>query len=331
MACRKMVSEIPGPFFPYKMQNFISLWLINTSTMKKSLEKSICVLLAVFTVLSCVDSRNREMARLISERDSLLAITTEQDSIQVELDNYMQVIASTIDSIKTQENILTLTRDENGKPLSKRQIRENLTTLEQIISRQRDRIEELEAQLIHNGKDSTSYYRQLVLFLNEQLEVKNRQIEALKNELSRKDRHIAALDSQVSVLKQDVLDLEEQNRDQNETIQNQTAALQAQNDQLNRGHILVASKTKLQNLEVIGKGLVSQKKINYANLDDSIFTTVDLRSVQEIPLESKKPKILTAHPADSYRIEKVDKNNSILIISDPGRFWSLTVYLIIQL
>lgn len=283
-----------------------------------------------FIVLfSC--KQEREIARLTSELDSLMAVTTKKDSIQREFENYMGVIVSTIDSIRTQENILILTKDENGNPLSRKQIRENLLLLENVINRQRERIEELEMQLALKGQDSTSYYRQLILYLYDQIEEKNSQIESLKQEMSRKDRHIAALDSQVSALKQDVMELEQQNLDRDETILAQNAALQAQDEQINTGHILIASRKQLQELDVIGKGVSSRKKINYANLDDSIFTTVNLRSIQEIQLNSKNPKILTAHPADSYDIVKIDPTHSVLAITDPGRFWSLTVYLIIQL
>lgn len=286
--------------------------------------------ITLIVLFSC-KQQQREIARLTSELDSLMAVTTEKDSIQREFENYMGIIASTIDSIRTQESILTLTKDENGNPFSRKQIRENLLLLENVINRQRERIEELETQLALKGQDSTSYYRQLILYLYDQIEEKNSQIESLKQEMSRKDRHIAALDSQVSVLKQDVMELERQNLDRDETILAQNAALQAQDEQINTGHILIASRKQLQELDVIGKGLTSRKKINYVNLDDSIFTTVNLRSIQEIQLESKSPKILTAHPSDSYDIVRKDQTHSVLVITDPGRFWSLTVYLIIQL
>lgn len=292
--------------------------------------KKVLIIISFCLSVACQD-QHREKIRLSSQLDSLQAVMTEQDIARQEVEDYMRVIVSAIDSIKVQENILTLPLDETGRVLSKKEIRNNLTLLEELIRRQRDRIAELESQLAAKGQDSTSHYRQLIMYLNDQLEQKNRQIASLKQDLSRKDRRIEELGSEVSGLKQDVQNLEQQTKEQEDLIQAQQTALLVQDEHINRGYLLVETQKRLQELKVIGKGASSKKNINYATLDASIFTPIDIRVFQEIQLKSKNPKVLSAHPANSYRFEKTDKEHSTLIISDPQRFWELTVYLIIQL
>ena len=53
--------------------------------------------------------------------------------------------------------------------------------------------------------------------------------------------------------------------------------------------------------------------------------------MNEIPLNSSSPKILTQMPTSSYKIEKKSKNQSTLYILDANAFWSVSNFLIIQL
>ena len=58
------------------------------------------------------------------------------------------------------------------------------------------------------------------------------------------------------------------------------------------------------------------------------FTKVDITEMKELPLSAKKAKIITTHPAGSYKLEgenKVDK----LVILNPDEFWSVSKYLVI--
>ena len=61
-----------------------------------------------------------------------------------------------------------------------------------------------------------------------------------------------------------------------------------------------------------------------------VFTKADKRTLTEIPLHSKKAKIYTKHPENSYRI---DDNNGVktLVITNPEKFWELTNFLVVQI
>lgn len=65
------------------------------------------------------------------------------------------------------------------------------------------------------------------------------------------------------------------------------------------------------------------------DFDESYFTTGDKRNLSEIPTHSKKAKILTSQPADSYEIVDVN-GQKVVKITDPTKFWQLSNFLVIQ-
>ena len=60
------------------------------------------------------------------------------------------------------------------------------------------------------------------------------------------------------------------------------------------------------------------------------FTQIDIRTTKEIKLYSKDAKLLTTHPEGSYALEKNDKGEITLHITNTNSFWSVSRYLVIQ-
>ena len=59
------------------------------------------------------------------------------------------------------------------------------------------------------------------------------------------------------------------------------------------------------------------------------FTQADKRTLNEIPLHSRKAKVWSKHPKESYEI--VDNNGQkVLRILNATKFWELSNYLVIQ-
>ena len=137
-------------------------------------------------------------------------------------------------------------------------------------------------------------------------------------------KNIAELQEQKAVLEKDVADLQEI-----EKIHKQT--LDMQSDMLNECYVKVGTKKELQNAGLlVGKGLLSKKRVNTSNLNKDLFMKVDIRNFLELPIPVKKIKIMTPEPpATSYTIEKT-MSGVILRIQDPTAFWNASSYLIIQ-
>ena len=287
--------------------------------------------LVLVLLVSCVSSTSKkEFAALQAERDSLLVLTHEQDSVKSVMDSYVETIALALDSIKFQEQILTIRVDENGKPLRRDEVKENLELLADVIRRQREKIEEMEARLLSQGVDSTSNYRSIISHLYEELDRKNAQIDEMQIELDRRAAEVRRLNKRVVNLENDVASIADHAKAQAEIIEMQTEILEAQNKQLNIGYIKIGNRKELQNAGIIKSGLFAGSKLNDKGVDTDLLDEIDLRDFTRISLSSKKPKLLTSHPVSSYSMEK-DGDMTTLVIINPAVFWSMSNCLIIQL
>src|SRR5690606_27828549 len=59
------------------------------------------------------------------------------------------------------------------------------------------------------------------------------------------------------------------------------------------------------------------------------LTPVNKYKVSVIPFKGNAPEIITNHPPESYRIEKVGQNANRLVITDPDKFWDLSSCLVV--
>lgn len=292
--------------------------------------RKVAFIIMCLSLFSCQNkARQKQIENLQAERDSLLLVTHLQDSTKAILDEYVQTIASTLDSIKINEKILTVRVDDNGKALKKSEIKDNLLMLADVLERQRERIEELERQLLLEGVDSTSYYRTILLHLYDQLEEKNDQIQRMQQELDTKTTEVKQLNKQVTTLKNDVESISDQTKQQAAIIEQQTEILEVQNAILNNGYIRIGTKTDLLKAGIIRESLFSVR-LNTEALNQSNFDEIDIRYVTEITLLSARPKLLTTHPATSYTLKNQGDCTEFIIL-DPTSFWSISNYLVIQL
>ncbi len=157
------------------------------------------------------------------------------------------------------------------------------------------------------------------------MEVKEARINSLLVEINNKNKDIAQLTTHVNNLKSEVTEINKKNEMLSTAVVEQTKML-------NEGRILIADKKKLQEIGVLTKGnLIKKSKFNPNNVNLEYYETVDISQVRTIPLNSKKPKILTPVPSGSYKIDNGQDGGKILIISDPTAFWSLSNILVIQL
>ena len=80
-----------------------------------------------------------------------------------------------------------------------------------------------------------------------------------------------------------------------------------------------------------GSGLFKKGSVlKDGDVNKDYFTQVDIRTTKEIKLYSKDADILTTHPTDSYALEKDDKGQLTLKVTNPKEFWSVSKYLVIQ-
>ncbi len=282
------------------------------------------VALMIFSLSSCVESSGKYKT-LKAQNDSLAMKTAEFNEIFATLNE----VEEGLKSIRETENILTIQSQGAGMEVqaNKRdQLKSDVAAIGDAIKSYKAQIDKLKK----DGRVKSKEFTKRLDALTAELDQKSKLIADLSTQLEEKDamlkiktQQITSLDQTVSTLKNDVSNLNTETKSQKETIANQDV-------QINTGYYIIGSKSELIAANVMSKGgLFKSAKISY-NAEQSVFTKIDIRKVSEINLNSKRAKVLSIHPANSFTMEADASGMQILKINDYGKFWEQTKYLVIQ-
>ena len=281
---------------------------------------------AVLLVSSCNVERSEKYQNLLAERDSLYTEAVAAKGGFDQALNTINEIENALESVRAQENIIMM---ENQEGNTNKAVSE-INAIQQTLQENRNKINDLEKQLAEQGSKSKAL-TQTVSRLKKQLEEKDVFINNLKDELQQSREQIADLNNQVSGLNENINELNSnldvmtvQNAAQQATIENQDAML-------NTVWFCVATQQVLLEKGIISKGGAFQaKEISKQGFDKSQFTQGDKRELSIIPLETKKPKIMTNHPESSYQFNEDEQGYKVLQILDKEAFWSMSSYLVVS-
>jgi hypothetical protein len=281
--------------------------------MKKLLFFVVCVL-----ALAACDEKKQQTAdlRVQQERDSLNRIIAQKDNEINDMMSTFNDIEEGFRAISAAEQRVSVARQGEGASMKER-IQENMQFIQQTMQQNRELINKLRSQLRQSSVKGDQLRRTLEN-LTQQLEEKDAQIKSMIAELKAKDVQIEELNTQVSDLKDNVGNLEEESTQKSKTIS-------AQDKELNTAWFVFGTKKELKEQRIIADGEVLRSDFN-----QDYFTRIDIRVDKEIKLYSRSAKLLTSHPASSYRLEQDANKQYILRIENPSQFWSTSKYLVIQ-
>lgn len=278
-------------------------------------------------VASCDVERSEKYQALLAERDSLY---TEAVASKGGFDNALNTIneiEAALEAVRAQENIIMM---ENQEGNTNKAVSE-INAIQQTLQENRQKISQLEKQLAEQGASSKAL-NETVSRLKKQLEEKDTYINSLKDELQQSKQQIANLNEQVSDLNENINELNSnldvmsvQNAAQQATIENQDIML-------NTVWVCIAPQKTLIEKGVLSKGgLFSSSEISKQGFDKSQFEVANKRDLELIPLNTKKPKIMTTHPEGSYQLNEGEGGALTLQILDKEAFWSMSNYLVVSI
>lgn len=269
---------------------------------------------AILTLASCGDGKSKKDSEILA--DSLQQALVQKDS---EINDMMAIfndIEEGFREINEAEKRLDIAR--SGEAADKRQqIKDNIVFIQKTMLENKERIEKLNKQLRSSNVKGEEMKRSIENLMK-QLDEKEQQLQQLRAELDAKDIHISELDETINELNSNVNRLSDEGEKKSETIS-------TQDKQLNTAWYVFGTKKELKEQNILDGGKVLQ-----SNFNREYFTKIDIRVLKEIPLHSKSAKLLTTHPADSYKLEKDSKKQYVLRITKPETFWSTSKYLVIQ-
>ena len=284
--------------------------------------------IALFIMLSVFSCKNEkvDMSSYMQERDSIMQENKAKTQQLDELNGVLATIATGLDSIAVQENILFTNKGRDGVMLNRQQIAANLKGMADILARQRAKIKMLQDSLA-NKKSSQGVERlqKVVEFLNQQLAEKDQVIQSLRADLNNSKKDITQLRASLSDMR-----TKANNAEQKTKVLSK--ALSKQDEVINECYVKIGTKKQLSAAGLLKGGFLQKKKVNYEDVDKSKFNAVDIRKFREITLKSSNPKILTPQPSNrSFHFEESGDGNCTLVITNPTLFWSVSNFLIIQL
>lgn len=255
-----------------------------------------------------VDATNEQLRQAVSERDALL--------------HMMNDLQGTLDEINRLEQIVSITPP--GETSQVANINSELEALRATLEDRRKKIDELEARL-RSSETSNQDLLATVNTMRSQLEMQGQQIEMLSTQLADANRQIGDLNTQVTELTEQVAQVTEQ-RD------SVAAEAVRQTDLNNTVYYALGSKTELKEHNIVeGGGFLRKSKIMEGEFDRGYFTQADMRTLTTIPLYSKKAKVLTRQPSDSYQIVTAADGQKSIKILDPQKFWAVSNFLVVQI
>ncbi|NDV59302.1 hypothetical protein [Bacteroides sp. 519] len=284
------------------------------------MKKLFLLLISVTVVMASCDGVTGKSKKLQAQNDSLATVLTQRDA---ELDEMM----STFNNI--QEGFRQISAAENRVDLQRGSVSENAATVRQQIASDIEFIsktmEENKAEIaklqgmLKKSNTNSAQLKKAVERLQSELAEKTRRIEELQEELASKNIRIQELDAAVTTLQADKDSLTAEN-------DLQTKIVAEQDKQMNAAWFVFGNKSELKSQKILESGDV----LKSGNFNKDYFTQIDIRTTKEIKLYTKRAELLTSHPSGSYALEKDDKGQLTLQITNPQLFWSVSKYLVIQ-
>lgn len=301
---------------------FIRVLLYNTGQMLNGdIKKRTWLFLLGFAIaLSSCNNNNQlvQQYKALHEQDSMLMLQTESDDSTIR--GYMHNlndIQNNLDEIKSREKILTVHGNAENKTGN--------IAIEDIKA--------INKLIIKSNREVAALHQEIKKMSVKDADMENT-IVIMANELSEKDTEISALLSSLSKVNNSYREVTRQFNDSITVLQNQNARIAYLITGINTVYYAIGTEKELKNNKVITTsggfaGIGKNTELTPDN-NTSYFTKTDLTKLDVIPLKAKFKRLLTTHPAGSYKITG-NKTADSLVITNQTSFWSENKYLVIAI
>lgn len=283
------------------------------------------LILCAAVMIGCSDNGSRNYTDGNHSGDNNNEPLTEAQA-QEQLIDLFNKISSDMDQIKGLERQMDGASTDG---LTATEIQVDIQTLQAELDARRAEIETLKEQLSKSGRENTRLLT-MIQNLEAQIKANEETITDLTNQLSEANVMIESLSGTVDELNQTVENVTNelgQAKEENEAMQQQNTEL---DEQVNRCYYVIGSSSELKKHNVTQGGFLKKTKVKGDYVDNSYFTAADRRTLTSIPTHSKKAKVLSSQPADSYNITEDGAGNKVVNILNPTRFWGTMNYLVIE-
>lgn len=285
--------------------------------MKKILYSLLALSMSTIAIISCGGDGNKAAQEAWDhERDSLTRVNGQQQAVLDQMTAAMAEIAFCLDTIAVHERVIIAGIDEEGNRLSRRGIRNRLEVLAKVISEQKEKLGILEEKF-SNSTLQIGQLHSIIEFLENSLSQKDAEVEKLKAEANSRNFSVAVLEEKVSLMNDTIIEERATNTEQKQQIAKQDA-------QLNEVYYIVGNDDQLVSKGILKKEgkIFKKKKVDFSNINKSLLTKGDIRTLKTINIRGKSPKVLSDVPKGSYSLDKYSDDSYTLRILNSSSFWS---------
>lgn len=286
------------------------------------MKKLVIVFLSVLVLASC--GHKKEIARMQSKQDSIAQLGVQKDNTILEYIAAMNDIQSNLDSIKAIEKIVSVQAAAGTelKVEAKNRIIEDIAQINNLLQKNKELVKNLQNKL-RNSNLRIVELEKMIENLNKQVGEKDAEIASLKQELENLHVDVANLNQKIETI----------TKESEQTIKEKNQVIDTQTADLNTAYYAFGMKKELEAKNVIEKegGVLGMGKTLKLKKDFNreFFMKIDIREFTQLPLNTKKAKLVTYHPAGSYHFAGTDKKVESLVIDKPEEFWKASKYLLI--
>jgi hypothetical protein len=279
------------------------------------MKKILLLCLSAIVITSCVE-KSAEYKNLQSENETLRAEKIRTAYDMEDMFSALNDIYTDFEILREAEGYLTIEPTGELSIDKQTQIKNNIRQIAETLQSKRLLLASLEEKL-KNSTIQSAALQQTIERLTAEIDQKAQLIASLQEDLAKKDIRIRELDEQIENLALTAFA-------QSHTISNQ-------DKELHEAYYCFGTKKELKEQDILtGGGLFAKSKLLQGTFNRNYFLTVDTRDVTEIQLYTRKAKVHTNHPKNSYKYDNDPNGNLILVVVEPGLFWSMSKYLVIE-
>lgn len=265
-----------------------------------------------------MSSSQEQHLKDITVRDSVLLQETQQrDSAIMAYIHDLNDIEDNLNAIKTKENVITINDEKNANKSQSDVILGDIKSLDALIIKNNREIADLEKKLKSSNKKDVEL---------------NRMVQNLTADLNEKIKEVAMLEAGLAKANDSIKLVLGQFRDSLAINSQQRGQINTMRTEMNMVYYAFGTYKELKKQgilvkegAIIGVGGAPTLKPDF---NTGYFTTASIQDLHSIPLYAKFQKVVTNHPATSYKITGNGKADSF-VITDPAAFWSTGKYLVI--
>lgn len=291
------------------------------------------LLLLVIVIAGIVILKNKTQIEQLNQQNSNLNTTIEvRDSLVNEMTSTFDEIEQNLTFVRNKRAEM-VTIPQEGVKNQKEILVADVKLMNEMLEESSIKIDELDKKLKSSGIEIKSFKNKIAK-LNLMITEQDNNIQQLRTEIEQRDYKIAEMDVKLAKLHVDIASKDDSIVTKSRIIADKSQTIVERENEINKAYFVAGSYDQLVKKGILTKegGFLGMSK-NISIRDDvkeSNFTKLDMRNASKFPLNTKKAKLISEHPDNSYRLVEQNDKIAYLEIENPQEFWKLTKYVIVE-